>query len=168
MDDVLIAHRFETDPRIFVVWHKYFDSTFVNAACILMLTALVIYVVHQYRRTRVLWGFRQSSFTFPPMFPITQRNVVFLRATSQSENNQQVSNHVSTCASEGVLPSPWLETLHTPFVGASLQMETIKCDIQMMRRGCSVFVFLFSLFFFWCYSFLYRLTIMSMLIYIVA
>ena len=148
MDDVIIAHRFETDPRIFVVWHKYFDSTFVNTACILMLTALVIYLVHQYRRAKVLWGFKQSSFTIPPMFPKTQRNVVFLRATSQSENNQQVSNHVSTCASEGVLPSPWLETLHSPFVGASLQMETIKCDIQMMRRGCSVFVFLFSLFFF--------------------
>ena len=169
MDDVIIAHRFETDPRIFVVWHKYFDSTFVNTACILMLTALVIYLVHQYRRAKVLWGFKQSSFTIPPMFPITQRNVVFLRATLQSENNQQVFNHVSTCASEGVLPSPWLETLHTPFVRASLQMETIMCDIQMMRRGCSVFVFLFSLFFFfWCYSFLYRLTIMSMLIYIVA
>ena len=169
MDDVIIVRRFETDPRIFGVSHKYFDATYVIPACILMLTALVIYVVHRYRLTRVLWGFRQSSFTIPPMFPITQRNDVFLRATSQSENNQQVSNHVSTCASEGVLPSPWLETLHTPFVGASLQMETIKCDIQMMRRGCSVFVFLFSLFFFfWCYSFLYRLTIMSMLIYIVA
>ena len=147
-DDVIIAHRFETDPHVFGVWHKYFDSTFVIAACILMLTALVIYVVHRYRLTRVLWGFRQSSFTIPPMFSITQRNVVFLRATSQLENNQQVSNHVSTCASEGVLPSPWLETLHTFFVGASLQMETIECDIQMMRRGCSVFVFLFSLFFF--------------------
>ena len=168
MDDVIIAHRFETDPHVFGVWHKYFDSTFVIATCILMLTAFVIYVVHRYRLTRVLWGFRQSSFTIPPMFSITQRNVVFLRATSQLENNQQVSNHVSMCASEGVLPPPWLETQHTPFVGASLQMETIECDIQMMRRGCSVFVYLFYLFFFWCYSFLYRLTIMSMLIYIVA
>ena len=45
-DDVIIAHRFEIDPRIFVVWHKYFDSTFVIAACILMLTVLVIYMVH--------------------------------------------------------------------------------------------------------------------------
>ena len=81
-DDVIIAYPFETDPRIFSVWHKYFDSTFVIAACILMLIALVIYVVHRYRRTRVLWGFRQSSFTLRSMFPITQRNVVFLRATS--------------------------------------------------------------------------------------
>ena len=80
-DDVIIAHRFVTNPRVFGVWHKYFDSTFVIVACILMLTALVIYVVHQYRRIRVLWGFRQSFFTFPPMFPITQRNVVFLHAT---------------------------------------------------------------------------------------
>ena len=82
MDDVIIAYRFETDPRIVVVWHKYFDSTFVNAACILMLTALVIYVVHQYRRTRVLWGFRQSSFMIRPMFSITRRNVVIVFATS--------------------------------------------------------------------------------------
>ena len=140
-DNVIIAHRFETDPRIFVVWHKYFDSTFVIAACILMLTVLVIYMVHRYRRTRVLWGFRQLSFKIRPLFSITQRNVVFLCATSQLENNQQFSNHVSTCASEGVLPSPWLKTLHTPFVGASLQMETIECDIQMMRRGCLVFFF---------------------------
>ena len=142
-DNVIIAHRFDTDPRIFVVWHKYFDSTFVIAACILMLTVLVIYMVHRYRRTRVLWGFRQSSFTIRPMFPITQRNVVFLRATSQLENNQQVSNHLSMCASEGVLPSSWLETLHTSFVGASLQMETIECDIQMMGQGCSVLGFFF-------------------------
>ena len=81
-DDVIIAHRFKTDPHVFGVWHKYFDSTFVIVACILMLTALVIYVVHRYRLTRVLWGFRQSSFTIRPTFPITQRNVVFLRATS--------------------------------------------------------------------------------------
>ena len=80
--DVIIAYPFETDPRIFGVWHKYFDSTFVVAACILMLTALVIYVVHQYRRTRVLWGFRKSSFTIRPMFPITRKNVVFLCAAS--------------------------------------------------------------------------------------
>ena len=81
-DDVIIAHRFKTDPLVFGVWHKYFDATFVIPACILMLTALVIYVVHRYRLTRVLWGFRQSSFTIPPMFSITQRDVVFLRATS--------------------------------------------------------------------------------------
>ena len=81
-NDVIIARPLTTDPRFFGVWHKYFDSTFVIAACILMLTVLVIYMVHRYRRTRVLWGFRQSSFTIRPMFPITQRNVVFLRATS--------------------------------------------------------------------------------------
>ena len=48
MDDVIIAHPFETDPHIFGVWHKYFDATFVITACILMLTALVIYVAHRY------------------------------------------------------------------------------------------------------------------------
>ena len=82
MDDVIIVRRFETDPRIFGVSHKYFDATFVIPACILMLTALVIYVVHRYRRTRVLWGFRQLSFKIRPLFSITQRNVVFLCATS--------------------------------------------------------------------------------------
>ena len=51
--DVITARPFETDPRIFGVWHKYFDTTFVIAACILILTALVIYVAHRYRRTMV-------------------------------------------------------------------------------------------------------------------
>ena len=57
-DDVIIAQPFETDPRIFGVWHMYFDATFVIATCILMLTALVIYVAHRYRRTRVRVGVR--------------------------------------------------------------------------------------------------------------
>ena len=82
MDDVIIVRRFETDPRIFGVWNKYFDATFVIPACILMLAALVIYVVHRYRRIRVLWGFRQLSFKIRSLFSITQRNVVFLCATS--------------------------------------------------------------------------------------
>ena len=55
-DDVVIARPFETDPRIFGVWHKYFDATFVIAACILMLTALVIYVAHRYRGTKIRVG----------------------------------------------------------------------------------------------------------------
>ena len=41
-DDVIIARPFETNPRIFGVWHKYFDATFVIVACILMLAALEI------------------------------------------------------------------------------------------------------------------------------
>ena len=65
-DDVVIAHPFVTDPCIFGVWHKYLDATFVIAACILMLTALLIYVAHQYRCARVRVGvqtiiFRDSS-----------------------------------------------------------------------------------------------------------
>ena len=47
-DDVISAHPFEADPRIFGVWHKYFDTTFVIAACTLILIALVIYVAHRY------------------------------------------------------------------------------------------------------------------------
>ena len=50
-NDVIIACPFKTDPRIFRVWHKYFDATFVIAACILMHTALVINVAHRYQRT---------------------------------------------------------------------------------------------------------------------
>ena len=61
-DDVIIARPFETDPRIFGVWHKYFDATFIITACILMLTALVIYVAHRYRRTRVRVGVRTIVF----------------------------------------------------------------------------------------------------------
>ena len=61
-DDVIIAHPFEINPRIFGVCHKYFDATFVITACILMLTALVIYVAHQYRRTRVRVGVRTIIF----------------------------------------------------------------------------------------------------------
>ena len=51
MDDVEynvnIARPFETDVRIFGVWHKYFYATFVITACILTLTALEIYVAHR-------------------------------------------------------------------------------------------------------------------------
>ena len=47
-DDVISARPFETDPRIFGVWHKYFDTTFVIVACILILTTFVIYVAHRY------------------------------------------------------------------------------------------------------------------------
>ena len=46
-EDVIIARTFEIDPRIFGVWHMYFNATFFVAACILMLTALVIYVAHR-------------------------------------------------------------------------------------------------------------------------
>ena len=56
--DVIIAHPFKTDPRIFGVSHKYFDATFFIAACIHMLTALVINVAHRYQRTRDHVGVR--------------------------------------------------------------------------------------------------------------
>ena len=57
-NDVIIACPFKTDPRIFRVWHKYFDATFVIAACILMFTALEIYVAHRYRHSRDRVGVR--------------------------------------------------------------------------------------------------------------
>ena len=57
-DDVIIVRLFKTNPCIFGVWHKYFDATFVIAACILMLTLLAIYVAHRYRRTRDRVGVR--------------------------------------------------------------------------------------------------------------
>ena len=62
MDDVIIARPFEIDPCIFGVWHKYFDATFIITACILMITALVIYVAHRYRCTRVRVGVRTIVF----------------------------------------------------------------------------------------------------------
>ena len=62
MDDVIIARPFETNPCIFGIWHMYFNATFIIAACILMLTALVIYVAHRYRRTRVHVGVRTIVF----------------------------------------------------------------------------------------------------------
>ena len=61
-DDVTIARPFETDPRIFGVWHMYFDTTFVITACILMLTTFVIYVAHRYQRSSVRVGARTIFF----------------------------------------------------------------------------------------------------------
>ena len=61
-DDVIITGPFKTDPCIFGVWHMYFDAKFVITACILMHTALVIYVAHRYRRTRVRVGVRTIVF----------------------------------------------------------------------------------------------------------
>ena len=46
-DDVIIGRPFETDHRIFRVWHMSFGATFFVIACILMLTTLVIYVAHR-------------------------------------------------------------------------------------------------------------------------
>ena len=68
-DDVIIARPFETDPRIFGVWHKYFDATFIITACILMITALVIYVAHRYRCTRVRVGVWTIIFHDSPDVP---------------------------------------------------------------------------------------------------
>ena len=61
-DDIIILRSFETDPRIFGFWQKYFDATFVIAACILLFTALVTYVAHRYRRTGVRVGVRTIVF----------------------------------------------------------------------------------------------------------
>ena len=67
-DNVIIARPFETDARIFGVWHKYFDATFVIATFILTLTALEIYVAHRYRRTRVRVGVR--TIVFPDSYDV--------------------------------------------------------------------------------------------------
>ena len=57
-NDVTIARPFKTDPRIFGFSHKYFNAIFFIAACILLLTALVINVAHRYQRTRDRVGVR--------------------------------------------------------------------------------------------------------------
>ena len=46
-DDVIIGRPFETDHRIFRVWHMSFGATFFVIACILMLSTLVISVAHR-------------------------------------------------------------------------------------------------------------------------
>ena len=46
-DDVIFARPFETDHRIFRVWHMYFGATVFVIACILMLATLGIYVAHR-------------------------------------------------------------------------------------------------------------------------
>ena len=61
-DDDIITRPFEIDPRIFGIWHKYFDATFVTVACILILTALVIYVAHRNQRIRVRVGVQTIVF----------------------------------------------------------------------------------------------------------
>ena len=81
-DNVIIARPFETDARIFGVWHKYLDPTFFIAACILLLTALVIYMAHQYRRTRVRVGVRTIVFHDSSNVPHNTEECVFLFATS--------------------------------------------------------------------------------------
>ena len=73
-DDVIIARPFETDPRLFGVWYNYFDATIFITACILMLTALVIYVVHHYRHTRV---------------HVRVRTIVFLDSSNISKNTEE-------------------------------------------------------------------------------
>ena len=107
-------------------------------------------------------GFRQSFFSIRSMFPITWMNVVIVFAASSVQINLQVSNHVSRCTAERILSAPWLKPLHTPFIGVSFQMEAIVSDIHMIERECSVLVF-----FFLCFSFLCRLTILTILMYIV-
>ena len=61
-DDVIITGPFKTDPRIFGVCNMYFDAKFVITACILMHIALMIYVAHRYRCTRVRVGVRTIVF----------------------------------------------------------------------------------------------------------
>ena len=73
-DDVIIAHPFEINPRIFGVWHKYFDATLVITAGILMLIVLVIYVVHHYRRIRV---------------HVRVRTIIFLDSSNVPQNTEE-------------------------------------------------------------------------------
>ena len=61
-DDVIIARPFETDHRIFRVWHMSFGATYFIITCILLLTTLVIYVAHRLRRSRLRVGVRTIVF----------------------------------------------------------------------------------------------------------
>ena len=86
-DNVVIARPFETDARIFGVWRKYFDATFVIVACILTLLCWR-YMWHiDIDVLGFVWGFKQSSFAIHPTLPIKRRTVVFLCAISLLELN---------------------------------------------------------------------------------
>ena len=55
----------------------YFDAAFVIATCILMLTAMVIYVAHRYRPTRVR---------------VRVRTIVFLDSSDVPHNMDECCN----------------------------------------------------------------------------
>ena len=79
-NDVIIARPFETEHRIFRVWHMSFGATFFVIACILMLTTLVIYVAHRQRRTRLCVGVRTIVFHNSSDVPRnTEECCIFLR-----------------------------------------------------------------------------------------
>ena len=121
-NDVIIAHLFKTDPRIFGVWHKYFDATFVIPACILMLTASVINTAHLYKRTRDHVGVQTIVFHDSSDVPHDTEECYISLCNFAVGYQLAIPRHVCTCTAEGVLPAPWLETLHAQFVDASLQM----------------------------------------------
>ena len=99
-----------------------------------MLTASVINTAHRYQRTRDRVGVRTIIFHDSSDVPHDTEEFYISLCNFVVGYQLAIPRHVCTCTAEGVLPAPWLETLHTPFVDASLQMETIECDIQMMRR----------------------------------
>ena len=147
MDDVIISRPFEHDPLILSLWRHYCDATFVITTCILVLVTLMIYVSYRYRRIRLvltltfLWGFVRSCFTMCLMFPVTWRHAVFVFITLLMQMNWRVFHPASTCSTSIVLHPTWLQPLHALIVETSFQLEMIKCDFQMMGRGCSLFFF---------------------------
>ena len=131
-DDVIIAHPFERDPRIFGVWRKYFDATFVITACILMLVTLMIYVLHQYRRTRVDVGVRTIVFHDVSHVPYNMETCCICLCNFVDGDqlaSLQPCKHVyhRRCIARQLAQAPTC-----PIVEASFQLETIECDIQMI------------------------------------
>ena len=167
MDDVIISRPFKRDPRILSVWHHYCDATFVITTCILVLVTLMIYVSYRYRHIRLvltltfLWGFIRSYLTICHMFPITRRHVVFVFITLLMGISWRVFHPASTCSTSVVLHPTWLKPLHAPLSRHHFNLRWLSVTSRWWDEDAQ--------FFFWvCYSFLCRLTIMTMLIHTIA
>ena len=163
MDDIIIAHPFEIDPRIFGVRHKYFDATFVITTCILMLTALVIYMAHRYRRTRVHVEVRTIGFPVSSNVPhnteecwISLCNFIvgYQLASLQPYKHVYRWRCIARVLSRNpTYPICW---------GVLTDGDDWVWHADDETRMLSFFLFFLG------YNFLYTLTIMTMLIYTVA
>ena len=151
-DDVIIA--------------RPFDATFVINAGTFMLTTLVIYVAHRYRRTRVRVGVQ---------------TIVFHDSSDVPHNT--VECYICLCnfvvGDQLASLQPRKHVYHRRCIACALAWAPtypicrgvlLDGDVWVWHPdyGMTMLSFFFFFFFFLCYSFLCRLTIMTMLIYIVA
>ena len=163
--DVIIAWPFKTNPPMFGVCHMYFDSAFVIAACIFMLIAMVIYMAHRYQPARVR---------------VRVRTIIFLDPSDVPHNMEECCNCLCcfVVANQFASLSPCQQVYHRRCITRALaQAPTYPiCRGVLSGGGDCVWhphdrtrMLSFSFFFFFlCFSFLCRLTILTILMYIVA